>query len=226
MRSLVLERAPQRVLVVGGAGGAHGGGERGEGDTEARIQRVRQPPGQDVAACPVHDRHQVEEAAAHRDVGDVGAPDVVRPLDPQALEKIGPHPVLGVRIAGARRPIDRLKTQQAHQPSGPAPPDPHPLAAQMPNHLAGAVERILQEQLVDPTHQRQRLRALPLRLVVERRAPDRQQPALPAQAQRRMVAHHHRPTLGPAHRPDPRDKKSRSTINSPILAWSSRTSLS
>ena len=24
--------------------------------TEARVQRVRQPPGQDVAACPVHDR--------------------------------------------------------------------------------------------------------------------------------------------------------------------------
>ena len=35
---------------------------------EARVQRVRQPPGQDVAARPVHDRHQVEEAALHRDV--------------------------------------------------------------------------------------------------------------------------------------------------------------
>ena len=52
------------------------------------------------------------------------------------------------------------------------------------------------------------------------------QPALPAQAQRRMAAHHHRPPLRPAQRPDPRDKKSRSTINSPILACRSRTSLS
>ena len=109
-------------------------------------------------------------------------------------------------IAGPQRPIDRLKAEQAHQPSRPAAPDPHPLAAKMANHLAGAVERILHEQLVDPTHQRQRLRALALRLVVERRAPDRQQPALPVQAQRRMIALHHRPTLGPAHRPDPRDK--------------------
>ncbi len=112
----------------------------------------------------------------------------------------------------------RLKAEQAHQSSRPAAPDAYPLAAKMANHLAGAVERILQEQIVDPPHQRQRLRTLPRRLVVERRPPDRQQTALPAQAQRRMVAHHHRPPLGPAQRPDPRDKKSRSTINSPILA--------
>ena len=70
----------------------------------------------------------------------------------------------------------------------------------------------------DPPHQRQGLRALPLRLVVERRASDRQQAALPAQAQRRVIADHHRAALRPAHRPDPRDKKSRSTISSPILA--------
>ena len=189
---------------------------------EARVQRVRQPPGQDVPARPVHDRHQVKEAAVHRDVGDVGAPDMVRSLDRQAPEQIGPDPVLGMRIAGARRPIDCLKPHQAHQPSGPASADPHALAAQVKCHPTGAVERILQEQLVDPPHRRERPRALPLRLVVERGAPERQQAALPAQAQRRVVAHHHRaalrPAHRPAHRPDPRDKKSRSTINSPILA--------
>ena len=52
--------------------------------TEAHIQRVRQPPSQHVAACPVHDRHRVEEAAAHRDESNVGAPDEVRPFDRQA----------------------------------------------------------------------------------------------------------------------------------------------
>ncbi len=89
-------------------------------DTEACVQRVRQPPGQDVPACPVHDRHQIQEAALHRDIGDVGAPDVVRPLDPQVLEQTGPHPVLGMRHASPRRPVDRLKTQQAHQTTDPA----------------------------------------------------------------------------------------------------------
>ena len=68
--------------------------------TEARIQRVRQPPGQHMAARPVHDRHRVEEAAAHRDVSDIGAPDEVRPLDRQAAQQIMPDPVLEVR--GAR----------------------------------------------------------------------------------------------------------------------------
>ena len=185
---------------------------------EARVQRVRQPPGQDVPARPVHDRHEVKEATLHRDIGDIGAPDMVRPLDCQAPQQIRVNPVLGVGRAGARRPIDCLEPHQAHQTSGPAPADPHALAAQVKCHPTGAVERILQEELVDPPHQHERLRALPLRLVVERGAPERQQAALSAQAQRRVVAHNHRAALRPAHRPDPRDKKSRSTISSPILA--------
>ena len=174
--------------------------------------------GQNEPARPVHDRHQVKEAALHRDVGDVGAPDMVRPLDRQTPEQIRPDPVLGVGRAGARRPIDCLQPHQAHQTDGPAPPDAHTLAAQVKRHPTGAVKRVLQEELVDAAHQRQRLRALPLRLVVERGAPERQQAALPAQAQRRVVAHNHRAALRPAHRPGPRDKKSRSTISSPILA--------
>ena len=185
---------------------------------EACVQCVRQTPGQDVPARPVHDRHQVKEAAVHRDVSDVGAPDMVRPLDCQTPQQIRVDPALGVRIAGAWRPIDCLKSHQAHQTPGPASADAHALAAQVKRHPTGAVKRVLQEQLVDPPHQRERLRALPLRLVIERGASERQQTALPAQAQRRVIAHNHRAALRPAHRPDPRDKKSRSTINSPILA--------
>ena len=143
---------------------------------------------------------------------------MVRPLDRQAPKQIRVNPVLGVGRAGARRPIDRLQPHHAHQPSGPASADPHALAAQVKRHPTGAVKRVFQEQLVDPPHQHERLRALALGLVVERGAPDRQQTALTAQAQRRVVAHNHRAALRPAHRPDPRDKKSRSTISSPILA--------
>ena len=185
---------------------------------EARVQRVRQPPSQDEPARPVHDRHQVKEAAVHRDVSDVGAPDMVRPLDRQTPQQIRVDPALGVGRAGAWRPIDRLKPHQAHQTPGPAPADAHALAAQVKRHPTGAVKRVFQEQLVDPPHQHERLRALPLRLVIERGAPERQKTALTAQAQRRVVAHNHRAALRPAHRPDPRDIKSRSTISSPILA--------
>ena len=122
------------------------------------------------------------------------------------------------RLAGARCSIDRLKPHQAHQPTGPATTDAHTLAAQVTDHLTGAVERILQEQLINTPHQRQSLRALAPGRVVERGAPNRQQTALTAQAQRWVIALNHSPSLGPAHRPDPRDKKSRSTVNSPIFA--------
>ena len=50
-------------------------------DAEVGLHRVRQPPGEDPAARPVHDRHEIEEATAHRDVSHIGAPDLVRPLD-------------------------------------------------------------------------------------------------------------------------------------------------
>ena len=62
--------------------------------------------------------------------------------------------MLGMRIAGARRPIDRLKPHQAQQTTGPATTDAHALAALMTDHLTGAVERILQAQLIDAPHQR------------------------------------------------------------------------
>ncbi len=156
-------------------------------DAEPGIHGVRQPPGQD--------RDQTKEAAADRDAGDVRAPDMVGALDGEALEMVRINPVFRVRLAGPRRPADRLK---AHQP-----------ADTVTDHLPRAVERIPQEQLVEPPHQRQRLRTLPLRLARKRRPADRQNLALTAQAQARNIAAHHRP----AHRLSPLAKKSRSTVS-------------
>ena len=42
-------------------------------DTEVRLERVRQPPGQDLPARPIHDRDQIEKAARQRDVRHVRA---------------------------------------------------------------------------------------------------------------------------------------------------------
>ena len=61
--------------------------------------------GQHVPTRPIHDRHQVKEAAAHRDVGDVGAPDLIGPVDRHALEQIGVDLLLRMRIAGAWRSL-------------------------------------------------------------------------------------------------------------------------
>ena len=62
-------------------------------DAKVRVQGVRQPPSQHMPTRPIHDRHQVKEASAHRDIGDVGAPDLIGPVDRHALEQIRVDPV-------------------------------------------------------------------------------------------------------------------------------------
>src|SRR5271166_6616528 len=62
---------------------------------EARIVGVRQPPCQNRPAGPVDDRHQIEEAARHRDVGHVGRPHVVRLDNLQAAQQVGVYLVPG-----------------------------------------------------------------------------------------------------------------------------------
>ncbi len=187
-------------------------------DAEPRIHGVREPPGQDAAAGPVHDRNQVKEPAPDRDRGDVGTPDLVRPLDRQALEPVWIDPVRGMRGAGPRRPVDCFRSHQAHQPPDTVATGDNPRAAQLAGHLTGAVEWILQKQLVAVPHQRQVLRALALRRIVQRGPADRQYLALTAQAETGNVAAHHRLALRPAHRLSPLAKKSRSTANWPIFA--------
>ena len=185
---------------------------------ELGVHRVGQPPRQHPPAGPVHDRHQVQEPALHRDVGDVRAPHLIRSLNRKPPQQIGIHPVLRVGDAGARLAVDRFQPQQPHQPPHPVPTNRHPLARQMAHHLTAAVERVLQVQLVDTAHQLQCRRALPERSVVQRRAAHTEQSALPAHTQTLVLAFDHRQSLGPTQRPSPRDKKSRSTVNSPILA--------
>ena len=76
-----------------------------------------------------------------------------------------------MRLAGAGRPVDRLKPHQAHQTTSPPPADAHVLAAQMTDHLTGAVERMLQKQLINAPHQRKALRALALGRVIGQERP-------------------------------------------------------
>ena len=51
---------------------------------EVRVHRIAEPPVQHLARGPVHDRDQIQEAALHRDEGDIGTPDLVRPVDDHA----------------------------------------------------------------------------------------------------------------------------------------------
>ena len=65
-----------------------------------RIERVGQSPTQHFSAVPVHDGHEVDEAFAHGDVGDVCAPNLVGALDAQPTQEVG---VYLVRMMGATR---------------------------------------------------------------------------------------------------------------------------
>ena len=190
-------------------------------DAKAGVHRVRQPPRQHVTAGPVHDRDQVQETRRHRNVGDVGAPNLVRAVDRQVPKQIRVDAVTRLRAARARLAVDRFQPHQPHQPADPAPPHSHALALQVAPHLPAAVERVLQRQFVHPPHQGQVLRALSPRRVVHRRAADAQQRALAPDAHR-AVPLDQLQACGAAQRCKPRRKKSRSTVSSPIFACRSR----
>jgi len=94
------------------------------GDAEAGVHRVRQSPGQDLPACPIHDRDQVEEPAPHRNVRHIGTPHMVGAIDRQLSQQIGIDPVLRVRIAGAWPLVERRQAHLRHL-APPAAARPH-----------------------------------------------------------------------------------------------------
>ena len=58
-------------------------------DAEAGLHRDRHPMREHPPAEPVDDGGQIDEAARHRDVGDVHRPDLVGPLDRQPRSRYG-----------------------------------------------------------------------------------------------------------------------------------------
>ena len=91
---------------------------------EIDLQRVGDPPGQDISTKPVHHGHQIHKALWHRHVGDVGAPHLIGPVDHQPPQKVGINALLGGRPAGARTWINGFQSHFLHQPL-------HPLAVDL-----------------------------------------------------------------------------------------------
>jgi hypothetical protein len=67
-------------------------------DAKLRVQGVGDPPGEDLAAVSIHDRHQVHEAAGHGNVGDVGRQHLVRPIDVQVAQQVRVSALVGARL--------------------------------------------------------------------------------------------------------------------------------
>ena len=78
--------------------------------TEVSIHPIGQPLSQHFAAEPVHDRHKIQEAAPHGDVGNIRTPHLVWTVDHEILQKISPFLVLLVLFARIGLLLDR------HQP--------------------------------------------------------------------------------------------------------------
>ena len=117
------------------------------------VHRVRQPPRQNRAARPVDDRDEIEKAAADRDIGDVGRPHLVRPVDRQIAQQIREDLVARRRLRRVRLRSQRRDAHLAHQPLHALAVDRQPLGLQHRGHPPRAQERPRREQLVDPPHQ-------------------------------------------------------------------------
>ena len=128
-------------------------------------------------------------------------------------------PVARRRLRRPRLRAERGDPHPPHQPLNPLAVDDTALVPQQRRHPPRAQERVRREQLVEPPHQ-------PRLAVVVRRRPSPvnpgarqpQQHALPPHRQRLVRPVEHRRTVRPAHRPDLRAKKSRSTVSRPIFA--------
>src|SRR3546814_19412093 len=81
---------------------------------KAGIPGVRQSPGQNLAARPVHHAHQIQETLSHRAVRHIGPPNMVGPLDRQLAPQIGTDPVSRMRSARSRAWVARPPTQPPH----------------------------------------------------------------------------------------------------------------
>lgn len=67
-------------------------------DAKVRLQRARDTLGQNLPRVPIHDRNQMQEPAPHRQIDDVGGPDLVGPGRPQTAQQVG------IGLVSLRRP--------------------------------------------------------------------------------------------------------------------------
>ena len=118
----------------------------------------------------------------HRNVGNIGAPDLVGPFDGDAAQQVRVDLVAGRWTAQVRFRIKSFDAQNTHQPL-------HALAVdvQHDSHAPAAEERAIQVQFVEPPEQTQVLRALRPRPVIVGRARHAEQFALLLNAQVRML---------------------------------------
>jgi len=115
---------------------------------------------------PIHDCCQVHEPIGHRNIGDIGAPDLVRVENRPVFQQIRPFFPIFTRYGRLRPWINGLKSHQSHQAKDPLVIDP---VASSPEQLGdGAIPtgRSLHINLIDLAHQLKIEGAFRRRLIV------------------------------------------------------------
>ena len=69
---------------------------------EGTVQRVGQSPTEDETAVPIDDGGQVEKAISHRNVSNIGAPDLIGRDDCDIAQQVGIDLVIGIGLAETR----------------------------------------------------------------------------------------------------------------------------
>ena len=155
---------------------------------ERGVHRVGQPPGENRPARPVDDGDQVEKAAADRDIGDVGRPDLVWPLDRQIAQQVGINLVSRSGLGRSRLRPERFDPHPPHQPPHALAVDGKALLAQRPRDAPGPEERTRGEQRVDAPPCLEVVVIGRSRVAIDARARQAQHGALPADRQADMRA--------------------------------------
>ena len=116
------------------------------------VHAIREPPCQHLTAVPVHDCHQIQNPPPHWNICDIGAPNLVWPIDHDIPEQIGPYLVLRVLLAGVGLLIDRKQPHQAHQATNTVAAALVVVALHVPGHLTRPIPRRLQKLFINDLH--------------------------------------------------------------------------
>src|SRR3954463_6897913 len=185
-------------------------------DTDPCRQRVRQPPRQHPAGCPVDDRNQVQKPLLHRYVRYVSGPHLVWLVDRLAAQKVRVDLVLGMPLAGVPFRPDRPQPELLHQPPDSPAANRNPITQQRHLEPAAAVDRMGRAKPGGATPKLDLLRRFRPRPVIEAASRNPEQRALPAYGQPRF-RRNHRPPLSNREMAGCPARKSRSTCSWPIL---------
>ena len=148
-------------------------------DAEGCVHSVGQLPRQHIAAVPVDYRDQIHEASRHRDISDVGAPDLIDPVDLHVAQQVRIDLVPGRGLAGGRPRRDSLYSHDPHQPlDALAVPLLTMLSVQLAGHAARTIERTAGVDLVNHAHDLHILIGNSHGLIIQRRSVKAQKLAL------------------------------------------------